>query len=219
MTGTVTRARSRRCRSEHGAMTVAAAAIVVMVTIVALLIAVPATQALARKQTTSTAADAAALAAANRWAEVIEDRLGEVVPGDPVSMGAFLQAMPEAKVSRMGLTEEAASLAAANDGELLGLRVDASELTVEVRVRSSEPMIAGGPHAESTAAARVELGGGACLARGHIGLVLDGECTTRLPEAPEPVEPTPGAEDTGEPSEPADVPDMDPIDVDVVLVR
>jgi hypothetical protein len=147
-----------------------------------------------------TAADAAALAAAQEW----DDRLG-LLPALHLLGGersAFWELLEEALLDP-GTEDEmyaaAREYAERNGAELVDLDVDAARLRVTAVVRHHEVVPGTGLSSEARATAGIRLSGGLCL-DGGLGWMIDGECVTEPP--PERDEDQggedPGDEDSGD---------------------
>ena len=162
---------------------------------------------------TRTAADAAALAAAESVTDVVDERLAALPSDNGLAVGHVLQLL------RTPLTGEASSearrIAHANGSDLTGLDVRATasgiEFTATTRARENT---ADGPRRasfEATARARITSGALCTRAGGGLGLWLGGSCVgpdlIHL-EAPPEEEPEPPEEGEDPPPEPTypDVP-------------
>lgn len=142
-----------------------------------------------------TAADAAALAAAQEW----DDRLG-LLPALHLLGGersAFWELLEEALLgpgTEDEMYEAAREYAERNGAELVDLDVDDERLRVTAVVRHHEVVPGTGIASEARATAGIRLSGGLCL-DGGLGWMIDGECVTEPP--PEGDE-DPGDEDSGD---------------------
>ncbi|MFI2488953.1 pilus assembly protein TadG-related protein [Promicromonospora kroppenstedtii] len=142
-----------------------------------------------------TAADAAALAAAQEW----DDRLG-LLPALHLLGGersAFWELLEESLLgpgTEEEMYEAARQYAERNGAELVGLDVDVARLRVTAEVRHHEVVPGTGLSSEARATAGIRLSGGLCL-DGGLGWMIDGECVT---EAPPEEDEDSGDEDSGD---------------------
>lgn len=193
--------RSCAARSQRGSISILASGVIVLLVVLTFLVAVPLTQGLSQRRAASTAADAAALAAAQEWSDRFEQTHANLEYADDATFWAF----PGLRADRLAvgrLRQEAATFAAANDATLESFSVHPSRLEITVRVRMTGEAIDGtGIHATHAATSEVRLRGGLCASNGRLG----------LPRRPCLVEPPRTI--------PADRPDWRPYRADVLLVR
>lgn len=167
-----------------------------------------------------TAADAAALAAAESITDRVDDHLGAMPSDNGLAVGHVLQILrAPTSVLTADAAPEARRIAAANGSDLTALDVRATSAGFEVTAtaRAREATADGPRRASFEATARVRITGGAlCTRAGGLGLWLGGSCVGPALihlEAPPEVEPEPPAEDEEPPPEP-DYPDVPWIIVD-----
>lgn len=150
------------------------------------------------RRESSTAADAAALAAADAW----RDRIGvafarAATAHDPDVFWAFagtdLGALADGSLSAA-----ASSYAVANGAELRTLSVDAAQGEVTVRVRNVHPLPSDGRQVEAVATARLQFDSGACRSGRRLGFLLGASCRTSAPAATS--APTPTAPSSASPA-------------------
>ncbi|MGI5189390.1 pilus assembly protein TadG-related protein [Promicromonospora sp. CA-289599] len=130
-----------------------------------------------------TAADAAALAAAQEWDEHLGvlNALHLGVPG----LAAFWGILDEPALTddaRAEIYAAAEEYAERNGGELTELRIDPSLLQVTAEVRNKDEVPVAGVRSEASATAQVRLTGGLCLGDDGLGWRVDGECVTDEPD-------------------------------------
>lgn len=169
---------------------------------------------------TRTAADAAALAAAEAWkADVVTAfERATNAPGEGNAYGLLRQLLrsPVSEYGR-GSADAARRFAARNDGTVLALepRPTAGGLEYRVRTQSQQQVEETTQFTYGEASARVELRGGLCFVGGGtaLGLVLNGRCSSVLPDPPLPPPPPPPPPPPlpGEPlPEPPEPPEIEP---------
>jgi len=195
---------------------------VVVVLVVALAFLVPLGSFAVDERQSSTAADAAALAAVTAWRDSLRgvyDGMGSAGSDAEFyalvgrGLGTFLPGSAQAY---------AESFAARNDAELIGFSVNGARGTVTVTVRSRDVIPGTGQRAESTATARLRFVGGLCAGGGRLGVVLGGVCVSSSPPPPTPT-PTPTPDPDDPPPPPVPVPPyavpggMRAFDVEAVL--
>ncbi|GAB2451736.1 hypothetical protein [Xylanimonas ulmi] len=144
----------------------------------------------ADKRESVTAADAAALAAAQEWdrrLRLVFDR--HVALPDPAAWWALAGGPALTGATHEAMRRSAADYARRNGAQLVGFDVDAASRTVSVRVRHEATVPRTEARMRATASARVTLRGGLCVAGGRLGYLIDGSCVTRPAPAPEPGSP------------------------------
>ncbi len=158
---------------------------------------------------TRTAADAAALAAAESVTDVVDTRLGAMPSDNGLAVGHLLQLL-NARTDVLGVnaTTEARRIAGANGADLVGLtsRTTASGVEFTATTRARENTAEGPRRATYEATARVRITSGAlCTRPGGLGLWLGGSCVGPALihlEAPPEEEPEPPEEGEDPPPEP-----------------
>ncbi|MBE1878581.1 hypothetical protein [Myceligenerans pegani] len=131
------------------------------------------------RRATGSAADAAALAAAQEW----DDHLG-ILSGlhlgalDFLSFWGVLDAPPLTGDVRAEMYEAAELYAERNGAELTDLRIDPSRLQVTAEVRHLDEIPVAEIRSEASATAQIRLTGGLCLGEDGLGWRVDGECVT-----------------------------------------
>lgn len=165
---------------------------------------------------TRTAADAAALAAAESVTEVVDGHLDRMPHDNGLAVGHLLQLLRSpSSVLTADASSEARRIASANGADLMGLDVRSTTAGIEftASTRARENTADGPRRATFDATATVRITGGALCTRagGGLGLWLGGSCVgpdlIHL-EAPPEEEPEPPAEGEDPPPEPTypDVP-------------
>jgi len=188
---------------------------VMVVVVIAIAFLVPFGSFFVDKRESSTAADAAALAAVAAWRDDLRgvyDGLGSASSDAGFyghvgsGLSTYLSYLPARGV--------AAEFAARNDAELIDFSVDGARGAVSVRVRSVDLVPGTSERAESTATARLRFAGGLCANHhGVLGVVLAGSCKTSAPPAPAPT-PTPTAPDPPAPTPtPTPTPEPPPYEI------
>jgi len=143
-----------------------------------------------------TAADAAALAAADTWRDGVRAAFdASRWASDPDVFWAFA-GTDLGSLTSGRMTEAARSLAAANDAELVSVDIDVLRAEVTVRTRNLDAVPGSGQRIESVSTAELRLLSGVCRSGRALGYLVGGSCRTVAP-APEPTpepEPTPDGE-------------------------
>lgn len=135
------------------------------------------------RRRSGTAADAAALAAAQEWDEHLGILGGlHLGAGDAAGFWGLLDAPPLTGEARVRMEEAAQEYAERNGAELTALRLDGSRLQVTVEVRHTDEVPVAEVRSGASATARVRLTGGLCLGAGGLGWRVDGECVTEVPD-------------------------------------
>ncbi|WP_180342440.1 pilus assembly protein TadG-related protein [Actinomyces wuliandei] len=129
----------------------------------------------------TTAADAAALAAAQAWADSIESMYDDAYGADDddglwgaagSGIGSFAGA---------GVRGAASRYASRNGATLTSLSIDSTRRQVTVSVETDTPVEATGETMTASATAEVVLEEGACLSGGKVGFDIGGTCVTAQP--------------------------------------
>lgn len=183
-----------------------AAAALLAVTVLAVLVVGSAAN---DRRRSVTAADAAALAAVDSWADALERVFDARADAGDVDTFWSFAGTDLGGVVPAGLTTSAREFARANDAELIALSIDVADASVTVRVRADDALPGSGRQVESVATARLDLLGGVCRSGRTLGYLIDGTCETRAPEPePEP-EPDPDAPPP-DPDAPPPAPEPEP---------
>ncbi|MCL3777069.1 MULTISPECIES: hypothetical protein [unclassified Actinomyces] len=157
--------------------------------------------AVAERRSVNTAADAAALAAADHCADQLEDAYRRaVLAEDPAGFWAELGQPVSTYCSRSGIEHAVTSYAAANNATVTDIDV-LPGLRFRVEARSNDTVYGTDLHNSSMATAQLDLASGACVSDGLLG-VKDGRVCRTEPEEVEPAEDAPGGS-SPEPSESA----------------
>ncbi|WP_158280961.1 pilus assembly protein TadG-related protein [Promicromonospora sp. AC04] len=131
-----------------------------------------------------TAADAAALAAAQEWDEHLGVLHGlHLVPGGSSDFWGIVEEVLLTAYVRDEMYEAAEAYAERNGAELVDLDLDTDSLRVTVEVRHEDEIPVAEIHSGAEATAQIRLDGGLCQDGGGLGWLIDGECVTR-PEPP-----------------------------------
>lgn len=142
------------------------------------------------RRNASTAADAAALAAAEQWAESLEsvykDASGagsaaELWDGIGVAAGPF---------AGLAARHEADKYAALNDATITSYKVNAAKGTITVSVKSNSTVSGTDERMTATATAELVFDKGLCLKTGRVGLRMDGKCLLSAPSSGSPSVPS-----------------------------
>ncbi|WP_423461793.1 pilus assembly protein TadG-related protein [Promicromonospora sp. MS192] len=135
-----------------------------------------------------TAADAAALAAAQKW----DERLGalhglHLLPGGFADFWGIIEEVLLDVVVLDEMRTAAEAYAETNGAELVDLDFDTDTLEVFVEVRHQDEVPVAELRSTAQATAQIRLNGGLCQNDGGLGWMIDGECVTKPDEdeAPE----------------------------------
>lgn len=133
------------------------------------------------RRNASTAADAAALAAAEQWAESLESVYEDAAGAG--SAGELWDGIGSAAGPFAGLTarHEADRYAGLNDATITSYKVNATRGTVTVSVRSNSTVSGTDEHMTATATAELVFDEGLCLKAGRVGLRISGRCYLSAP--------------------------------------
>ncbi|GAB4084450.1 hypothetical protein GCM10028784_10800 [Myceligenerans cantabricum] len=136
------------------------------------------------RRESSSAADAAALAAAQEWDEHLGILSGLHLGAlDFLAFWGIVDAPVLTGDVRAEMYEAAQEYAERNGAELTDLRIDTERLQVTAEVRHEEEVPVAETRTAAAATARVELSGGLCLGDGGLGWRVDGECVTDAQDA------------------------------------
>lgn len=135
------------------------------------------------RRQSGTAADAAALAAAQEW----DDHLHVLAAlhgsaGDAAGFWGLLDSALATGELEDEMRAAAREYAEANGTELTGLDVDLDTLEVTATVRHDELVPNTDVRAEASATARIRLEGGLCVDSGSLGWLLEDGCVVEPPE-------------------------------------
>lgn len=208
-------------RTERGQMSMVLVLAVPALLVVALIIITVVGDGMVKRTETSTAADAAALAAAEEWRTYVGQAIVAADGQDPDDAIDRLRALlttDAALLDSSGIGSRARELAAANNAKVTSLSIRRAGAGIEfaVETRNLDTVNETSIRPTSRATAVVELTGGACWRGARLGLVYHGDCLgwsdlkdalTPDPPANPPVDPG----DDGQPSEPTPTADADPV--------
>ena len=172
---------------ERGSMHVMVIPIALGLVSAAILVVVVLGSATNDRRQSGTAADAAALAAAQEW----DEHLGLLhslhhTPGGFSDFWGILEEVLLTAYVRDEMYEAAEVYAERNGAELEDLDFDADSLQVAVEVKHKDEIPVAKVHSEAEATAQIRLSGGLCQGNGTLGWMLDGECVTEPDEDEEP---------------------------------
>lgn len=169
---------------ERGQTSVLLIGVVVTVVAIAIAFLVPFGSVVVDKRESSTAADAAALAAVGAWRDSLRGggkELGASATNTELHarvgerLGTFL---PESA------SDLAASFASRNGSELTGFWPDIRRGSVTVEVTANDMVPGTSVRAKATSTARLRFTGGLCARGGVLGVVLHDSCETAAPPSP-----------------------------------
>ncbi|OJV58699.1 MAG: hypothetical protein BGO38_14990 [Cellulomonas sp. 73-145] len=144
------------------------------------------------RRESSTAADAAALAAADAWRDRVGVAFGAAWSAtDPVGFWAFA-GTDLGSLADGSLSAAASSYAAANGAQLRSLSVDPVRGQVTVQVENDAAVPTNGRHVQAVATARLRFESGACRSGRLLGFLVGASCSTSAPAATPTASPTPG---------------------------
>lgn len=202
------RFRQAAAGSDRGGVNVMLLPAVVAVVVGALLLIRMVGSAANDEREARTAADAAALAAVDRWRLDLRSAF-EAATGssDAADFWAFA-GTDLGSLASGGMTSAADRYAQANDAELVAIDVDPANARVTVRVRHDDTVPETTTRKESVASAELVLRSGVCRSGSRLGFRVGGTCRTSAP--PPPPVPTPTPEPTPLPGEPTPSPTPPP---------
>lgn len=178
-------------RDDRGAANMLAIPATAALVAVAVLIVTMLGSATADSRDARTAADAAALAAAEAWRAPLGAEFSRASSSrDPLVFWSF-PGTDVGSFSSGAVSAAAARYARANDAELVSVDVDAGNASVTVRVRHRDVVPETGKRLEQTATAQLVLRSGACRSGRTLGYLIRGRCLTGMPPAPPTPSPTP----------------------------
>lgn len=170
---------------ERGSMHVMTIPIAVGMVAVAVLIISMLGAATDDRREAGTAADAAALAAAQEWNEHLGLLHGlHLGVSEPAAFWGLAEEALLGDRLEEEMREAAEAYAERNGAELVGFDVDPERLRVTVEVAHEDAVPGTAVRPEAFATAAITLDGGLCVADDGLGWVIDGECRTE----PEPDE-------------------------------
>jgi hypothetical protein len=160
------------------------------------------------RRESTTAADAAALAAAQEWQDSLKDYFD--LHAGASEHGAFwglAGTRLQDVTSSSAMQASAASFAARNDAELVDFAVDFATAQVFVRVRNNDTVPQSSKRVESTATAGLEFRSGLCRSGVRLGYLIAGACRTVPDVLPTPTPtPSPSPGQTPPPVTPEPIP-------------
>jgi hypothetical protein len=190
----------RAAARETGSVTlflVPAIAGLLFVTLAAILVIGSATN---DRRATTTAADAAALAAVGEWRDSLKvSFLGHAGQVDPGLFWALKDVPLLNPALRRQMLEQAQSYAEKNDATLVDFQIEADRGRVSVTVRADNPVPGSTGKVESASTASIEFGSGLCRSGNVLGYLFGGTCHT-APDPTPPPSPTPTGPDGGDPA-------------------
>ncbi|MBO3088552.1 hypothetical protein [Cellulomonas dongxiuzhuiae] len=194
--------------SDRGAVNVMLVPAVVAVVVGALLLIGMVGSAANDEREARTAADAAALAAVDRWRLDLRSAFDAATgSSDAADFWAFA-GTDLGSLASGGMTSAADRYAQANDAELVSFDVDPANARVTVRVRHLDTVPETTTRKESVATAELVLRSGVCRSGSRLGFLVGGTCRTSAP--PPPPVPSPTPEPTPSPGEPTPSPTPPP---------
>lgn len=124
-----------------------------------------------------TASDAAALAAAEAWAEALEEEYTDALTStnEVEFWSHFGRPLTQTKDKA---DTDAAEYAGNNDATITSITYDTRTATVKVSVRGNDQIQDSGRRAEATASAQVVFEKGICNSEGMLGVSVGGACAT-----------------------------------------
>ncbi|MFI6424195.1 pilus assembly protein TadG-related protein [Promicromonospora sp. NPDC050880] len=224
--------RQRDDDRERGSMHVMALPITVGLLSAAILVIAMVGSATDDRREAGTAADAAALAAAQTW----DERLGalhglHLLPGGFADFWGIIEEVLLDAVVADEMRTAAEAYAEANGADLVRFDYDAEHLEVFVEVRHQDQVPVARIRSTAQATAQIRLDGGLCRDGTSLGWMIDGECVTE-PDEDEGSDEGPGGpdgddeqgdeepgDDAGDDEEPAwEAPEVDAYSSRIVLV-
>lgn len=131
------------------------------------------------RRESTTAADAAALAAAGQWQGSLEAYFDHHAgASEHADFWALAGTRLQDVTSQSAMQASAASFAARNDAELVDFGVDFATAQVFVRVRNNDTVPQSTKRVESTATAGLEFRSGLCRSGVRLGYLIGGACRT-----------------------------------------
>lgn len=138
-----------------------------------------------------TAADAAALAAVDRWRVDLRSAFdGAVDASDPATFWSFA-GTDLGSLASGAMSADADRYARANDAELVSIDLDPAAARVTVRVRHVDTVPDTSTRKESVATAELVLRSGVCRSGSRLGYLVGGTCRTTAPAPTPPPTPSP----------------------------
>lgn len=134
-----------------------------------------------RRRDATTAADAAALAAAEAWADSIESMYDDAYGADDEDGLWGAAGSGIGSFAGSGARSAAQRYASRNGATLTSLSIDSARRQVTVSVETDTPVEATGETMSASATAEVVLEEGACLSGGKVGFDIGGTCVTTRP--------------------------------------
>lgn len=199
-----------RLRSDRGAANMFLVPAIAGVLAATILVITVLGSATADSRSARTAADAAALAAANAWRAPLAAEFARTSRSlNPLVFWSF-PGTDIGSFSSVAVRNAARDYAEANDAELVAVDVDADAARVSVRVRHRDVVPDTGERMEHTATAELLLRSGACRSGRTLGYLIAGRCITGMPPAPPTPSPTPIPTDSPTPTPSPTPPPFEP---------
>ncbi|MFD7023873.1 pilus assembly protein TadG-related protein [Promicromonospora sukumoe] len=213
---------------ERGSLHVMTIPIAVGMLSIAVLVITMVGSATSDRREAGTAADSAALAAAQEWDEHLGALHGlHLLPGGFGDFWGIIEELLLTLVVADKMEEAAEAYAETNGAELVGFDYDADSLRVWVEVEHEDEVPVAEIRSKAEATAQIRLNGGLCENDGSLGWMIDGECVTEPDEdempdddpGDDPGSEEPGDGDEDEDEEPAwEAPEVDGYSSRIVLV-
>lgn len=175
-------------RGERGQSSMMLVPAVAGLLFIALLVTVMLGDGVGKRTDTRTAADAAALAAAQEWRDGVDDLVQRALDNPGLSLGLVKQLLDLDVESfhQVEARDAATELADSNGAELVAFssRLTSRGLEYHVQTRSKKAVAKTDTKPEGEAVALVEFREGLCFRGGRIGLLVRGACLDELPLPP-----------------------------------
>lgn len=167
----------RRAAEERGSMLPYVVAGVFIITLIGYMLIGYLGEGYDESRQAKTAADAAALAAAESWSKALEAEYTKALAS--TSPEEFWDHFDNPLNQTRGRAEIAAQeYAGNNDASVTSMSYDSRTATVEVTVRGNDEIRDTGQRAEASASATIVFEGGICNSKGRLGVSIGGGCAT-----------------------------------------